>query len=117
MKLQQQIKKWWLRQLVKIQSKAREKSKAAAIKEASKLTAQTGQKVLIYFIDGEYKVVTKQRLKKTWHNSADLKNLYTVQELENKAQIKDVATKKLSAEEIKKLQEETLAKKNKIVKK
>lgn len=62
--IRRRIKKWWLKYLFNVQRRARKRSHRAAIKQAQKITAETGKKVLIFFVGGEYKCVTKQQLRK-----------------------------------------------------
>lgn len=80
------IKKRWIRMLMGIQRDARKKSCARAVAEAKKINAETDKKVLIYFVKGEYHALTKQEMKAKWKDKQFIG--YTVQELENAAEIK-----------------------------
>lgn len=86
MKVHNKIKSIWIRFLIGIQRKARRKSLREAIEKAKAITAETGKKVLIYFIAGEYWAVTKQELKSMWREGK-FPNL-TLQQLEKLSEVK-----------------------------
>ena len=58
------IKRWLFRKLFNMKRRARLRSMKSAVDEAKRITQETGKKVLIYLIDGEYKCITKQELKR-----------------------------------------------------
>lgn len=80
------IKKLIYRWLFSLQRKARQKSLKEAIAKAKKITLETDKKVLIYFIQGEYRVMTKQEMKARWKNKQFIG--YTAQEVEKFAELK-----------------------------
>lgn len=69
-----------------VQRRARKKSMKRAIDEAKKITLETDKKVLIYFIEGEYRCMTKQELKRRWKDRQFIG--WTIQELEKQCEIK-----------------------------
>lgn len=114
------MKKLITRFIFNIQRKARKKSLLEAVDRAKKITTETGKKVLIYFVRGEYVVMTKQEMKQKWKDKYFVG--YTIQQVESFAELKITSMnkpkdKKLTPEEIKKLQEETEKKKGKTVRK
>lgn len=80
------LKKLIRRWLFNIQRKARQKSLREAIAKAKKITLETDKKVLIYFIQGEYMVMTKQEMKTRWKSKQFIG--YTIQEVEKFAELK-----------------------------
>lgn len=48
---------------------ARKKSLRQAMAKATAITETTGRKVLIYFVKGQYEVITKQSIRHKWHNA------------------------------------------------
>ena len=113
--------------MIKIKQRARDRSLRDALKEAHKINKETDRKVLIYLVKGEFQALTKQEMKALWHRG--FFKPWTIQQIESMAYL-DVSTrkiiemannkpadKKLSDEQIKKLQEETEKKKNQTIKK
>lgn len=80
------MRKLLIRFLIKIQRKARISSLKKTIARAEKITNDTGIKTLIYFIEGQYEVFTKQNLRKLWHNKMFKDK--TLQELEMMCELK-----------------------------
>lgn len=80
------IKKLLFHWLGRMQRKARKRSLVQAIAKAKQITLDTDKKVLIYFVQGEYMVMTKQEMKARWKDKQFIG--YTVQELEKHASLK-----------------------------
>jgi hypothetical protein len=76
----------WYRWIYNMQRKARKRSLEEAIAKAKKITLETDKKVLIYFVQGEYQVMTKQEIKARWKDKQFIG--YTVQQLEKFAELK-----------------------------
>lgn len=76
----------WMAFLLRVQRRARKRSLKKALDEAKVITLETGKKVLIYLVNGEYIVMTKQQMKQKWKDKHFIG--YTVQEIENMATTK-----------------------------
>lgn len=73
----------WIAFLLRVQRNARKKSLKRALDKAKVITLETDKKVLIYLVNGEYIVMTKQEMKQKWKDKYFIG--YTVQEIENMA--------------------------------
>lgn len=109
--------------LIRIQRRARDKSLLAAIHKAYDINQETNKKVLVYLIKGQFECLTKQQVKALWKQGEF--HPYSLREVEDMAYL-DVTTKnilkmaqdkKLTAADIKALQEETKKKKGQTIKK
>lgn len=65
--IKKRMRKLFMRFLVRIVRRARNKSLREALAKANKITGDTGKTCLIYFICGQYEVYTKQDVKKVKH--------------------------------------------------
>lgn len=70
--------------LVRVAINARTKSLKSAIEYAYDIHKRTGQKCLIFYVSGEFRVFTKQEIKERWRRGYFRKS--TIQEIENKAE-------------------------------